>query len=149
MLVIEPLPLLLLPLLLLLLPGVPAVPFLGSVPFTYWADQGTLLFTMMAAMGFAELRRLQVRMMISTGMQRYNSMACCLCIHCDEKFSLIWSQVHLMPRAACKRPFVDAVTAGCLLPTYLIISSAPSASPFSPAGLPLPWLHGQAVLPGT
>eukprot|EP00882_Tetradesmus_deserticola_P017997 GHRQ01019310.1.p1 GENE.GHRQ01019310.1~~GHRQ01019310.1.p1 ORF type:complete len:223 (+),score=82.53 GHRQ01019310.1:134-802(+) len=46
-------------LLLLLLPGVPAVPFLGSNPFSYWADQGTLLYTMMAAMGFAELRRLQ------------------------------------------------------------------------------------------
>jgi hypothetical protein len=52
--------------LLLLLPlhpraGAPAVPFLGAIRFSYWADPGTLLFTMMAAMGFAELRRLQVR----------------------------------------------------------------------------------------
>jgi hypothetical protein len=54
-------------LLLLLLPpwhlcaGAPAIPFLGAIPFSYWADPGTLLFSMMAAMGFAELRRLQVR----------------------------------------------------------------------------------------
>jgi hypothetical protein len=46
------------------LPGAPAVPFLGAIPFTYWADQGTLLFTMLAAMGFAELRRLQVRLLL-------------------------------------------------------------------------------------
>jgi hypothetical protein len=39
---------------------VQGIPFVASIPFNYWTDQGTLLWTMLAAMGFAELRRLQV-----------------------------------------------------------------------------------------
>nr|AAX76906.1 chloroplast Tidi [Dunaliella salina] len=36
-----------------------AVPFTGPIPFQYWTDQYTLLFTMLVAMGFAETRRWQ------------------------------------------------------------------------------------------
>jgi hypothetical protein len=41
--------------------GIQGIPFLGDIPFTFWTDKGTLLFTMLLAMGFAEFRRLQVR----------------------------------------------------------------------------------------
>ena len=37
-----------------------AIPFTGSIPFEYWTDQYTLLWTMLVAMGFAETRRWQV-----------------------------------------------------------------------------------------
>jgi light-harvesting complex I chlorophyll a/b binding protein 3 len=39
--------------------GIQGIPFLGDIPLAYWADKGTLMYTMLAAMGFAELRRLQ------------------------------------------------------------------------------------------
>eukprot|EP00879_Flechtneria_rotunda_P000393 GHRR01000486.1.p1 GENE.GHRR01000486.1~~GHRR01000486.1.p1 ORF type:complete len:367 (+),score=85.03 GHRR01000486.1:219-1319(+) len=39
--------------------GIQGIPFLGDIPFSYWADKGTFLWTMFCAMGFAECKRLQ------------------------------------------------------------------------------------------
>lgn len=46
---------------LLLLPaGVPAIPFIGPVPFKYWGDNFTLAFTGAVAMAFVETARYMV-----------------------------------------------------------------------------------------
>lgn len=64
------------------------IPFVGDIPIHYWADQGTLLWTMLIAMGFAELRRLQVWAVAHV------CVAVCGCVHLWDGVSttLTWSR---------------------------------------------------------